>query len=194
MKTSVARILRRAEVAQASFLETTSTAKKLALEREDLLSKALTYVGKVSEAIRIIELSESRDTSALAWKKAIVLLGTTAKSLPDLVLIRCCKFRATIKEDDFGNDLTEKEELILATASDLELLSQLRQINDRRYEKKWRSCFRELARQTSSLEDLEELCCRYGRHEVYFDFVDSIRIENTKRLEAERLGAGGGQW
>lgn len=165
-----------------SALQKATAAKK---ECECILEEALPCVSNVAQAVAIIALSEDKYTITLAWKKAVVLLGTSGRSLPDLLLIKKCGFVPGAKEDDVRRDLKQKESLIVSKTTDEELLFTLYSQGNHwsaEYREGLEAQFGRLAGACSNLQELTTLYNRYNRlncrvRHVWNQHADRIKQE-----------------
>ena len=160
---NITKLLKQAENANSANKEALKAAKASADEKESLLQQALVLVRSVSEAMQILRLTMSKEVSILAWKKAVVLLGTTAKSLPDYILIERRRFYTTAKEWDVECDWNQKKEMILADCKKVEDLDVLWAAFPDRYRQELRQRLEELAELCETKDNLDQLCEKYTK-------------------------------
>ncbi len=171
--------IKKATKSNEVFLTATARATEAEREREQFLEEALPHVSNVTEAVAIIALSNDKDTFSLAWKKAVVLLGTSGKSLADLLLIKKSKFHAGTKEYDVLRDLNQKEDLIVSKATDEELLFQLFVSNHFHYREQLSAQFARLAPRCNTLDDLNTLSLRYTSANCY---IENVLLQHRARI------------
>lgn len=160
---SITKILKQAEKAKATQERAQAVADAAAKETEVFLEQALVLVRSVSDATYIMGLTSSKEIRLLAWKKAVILLGVTAKSLPDYILIKRSHISITNKEWDVECDWDKKEKLIIADCNTLEDLDILFEAFPERYREQLRQRGQELADACESREELTELYNRYEK-------------------------------
>ena len=176
-------LIKNANKCHALYCSATTKAAAAQNECERILKEALPCVSSVAQAIIIIKLSNDKDTFTLAWKKAVVLLGTSGKSLSDLLLIKNCKFRPGSKEEDVQRDLKQKEGLIVRKATDEELLFELYTSGNPwsgGYRQELEAQFGRLAERCNDLNELHSLHNRYDRLHCH---VDGVRDQHVIRIE-----------
>ena len=162
---SINKLLKQAEKAKTIQKRAEDEAKTSAEETETYLEQALLLVRSVQDATDIMRLSSSKETCLLAWKKAVILLGVTAKSLPDYILIAKRYISTTNKEWDIECERNKKKELILADCS-VDDLDTLYAAFPDSYRQELRQRLVELAELCETRDDLDQLCEKYRKLKV----------------------------
>jgi hypothetical protein len=160
---STVKLLKQAKKSIATRDEARSVATRAHNDAEKYLKEALLLSRTVSESMEIYRLSDDRKFSEVAMRKAITLLGTSAKHLWDLALI--------VEGDGYDphdDEFRKKKEIILSKISVDWLMSLEKKVPRqfdselrRRFSKELRQRFEQEARAATSCAEYELVCEHY---------------------------------